>query len=376
MSADRALVVLQLAANRWWTGSADPVIQLSRGLRARGHRVMLGIIPGGPFEDKARDAGLAPLTALSLDARVHPARVVSDLARLRRVIRHERVDIIHSHHSHDHWLGWLSRDGAGLARTFHNARAVSGRWPSTALYRGSDAAIVVSERVDARCRDVGIASERRFLVEPVVAVDRFTTTRGAGADIRKEFGLETEPLIGCVARLAPNRGHKELIRGFALLLEEYPDARLLLVGKGEARAPLEAFVGELGLAHRVVFAGYRDGDLPAVLDALDAFVLMAAGSDDSCRAAIEAMAAGRVVVAPRVGALPRAIVDGATGILLDDDRPESVADALRRILRDPEQARGMGEAGRRRVMETFTPECHAAQTEAVYREVLARRGRN
>ena len=98
-------------------------------------------------------------------------------------------------------------------------------------------------------------------------------------------------------------------------------------------------------AARVIFTGYRDRDLPAVVGAADCFALMAAGSDDSCRAALEAMAAGRPVVARRVGALPEAVAHGSTGLLIDDDRPEAVAAALRALIDDPDRARAMGRAG-------------------------------
>jgi glycosyltransferase involved in cell wall biosynthesis len=125
----------------------------------------------------------------------------------------------------------------------------------------------------------------------------------------------------------------------------------------------------------VLFAGYRDADLPDVLEALDVFVLMAAGSDESCRAALEAMAAGRAVVARRLGALPEVVVDGTTGLLLEDDRPESIAIALRRVLDDPDRVRTMGEAGRRRAREIFTPERHAAHIELVYGRAIATRAR-
>ena len=370
MTAGRPLVILQLAANRWWTGSADPVIRLSQGLRDRGHRVLLGLVPGGQFEDKAREAGLEPLAGLSLEPKLEPRRVLGDITRLRRLVRQERVDVIHTHHSHDHWLAWLCRDGAALVRTFHNARAVSLRWPATALARRCNAVLAVSEAIHARCREAGLAADRLFRIDPVVDAARFGGS-GGGEQIRKEFRIGASPLIGCVARLAPGRGHEPLIRGFALALSEYPDARLLLIGKGETRARLETFVAELGLGEQVLFAGYRDSDLPAVLDALDVCVLMAAGSDESCRAAVEAMAAGRPVVARRVGALPGAILHGATGLLLEDDRPESVHAALRIILGSPERARAMGAAGRRRAMEAFTPAQHAAQTESAYGQALA-----
>jgi len=128
-------------------------------------------------------------------------------------------------------------------------------------------------------------------------------------------------------------------------------------------------VAALGLGDRVVFTGYRDRDLPEVLAAADCFVLMAAGSDESCRAALEAMAAGRPVVARRVGALPETVVHGETGLLLGDDRPESVAEALAAVLGAPERGRAMGRAGRRRAEEAFSPERSVDTVERIYRSL-------
>ena len=372
--SEAPLTVLHLVANRWWTGSAEPVIRLSIGLRARGHRVLLGLIAGDRFEQKAREAGLEPLPGLSLEVRGNPLHALADLRRVRQAVRTEAVDVVHVHHSHDHWLGWLGRGRAGLVRTFHNARAVRLSWPSPCLYRRTDALIAVSREIEERGRRAGIPADRLTRVDGVVDLERFAG--GDGAAVRKEFDLGSAPVVGCVARLAPRRGHELLIRGFQRLLPEYPQARLLLVGKGEARARLEAFVAELGLAREVLFAGYRDVDLPGVLQALDAFALMGAGSDESCRAALEAMAAGRPVVGRRVGALPETVVHGVTGLLVDDDRPESVASALRALVAAPERAAAMGRAGRERARALFGPDAHAAQVEAVYRTVVRRRERD
>ena len=371
MSAERPLTVLHLVANRWWTGSAEPVIRLLTGLRARRHRVLLGLIAGDRFEQKAREAGLEPLPGLSLEVRGNPVRAVGDLRRVRQAVRAEGVDVVHVHHSHDHWLGWLGRGPAGLVRTFHNARAVRLTGLSPWLYRRTDALIAVSREIEERGRRAGISPERLVRVDGVVDIGRFED--GDGAAIRKEFDLGSAAVIGCVARLAPRRGHELLIRAFQQLLPEYPHARLLLVGKGEARARLEALVSDLGLVREVLFAGYRDADLPAVLQALDAFALMGAGSDESCRAALEAMAAGRPVVGRRVGALPETVVHGVTGLLVDDDRPESVAAALRVLVARPEQAAAMGRAGRERARALFGSDAHAAQVERVYRRVVESR---
>ena len=367
----RHLTVLQVCANRWWTGSADPVIRLVKGLEARGHRALLALILGDRFEAKAREAGIEPVAGLSLEVKFHPAAVVRDVIRLRRLVRNEGVDIIHVHHSHDHWLGMLSRGPAALVRTFHNQRAVRTAWPAPWLHRHTDAVIAVSRQIEERCRLLGIAPARVFRVGGVVEITRFAAGSN-GEPIRAELGVGPGQLIGSVARLAHNRGHELLIAGFERLLPAYPGVRLLLIGKGEARPALEARVRERGLGEHVLFAGYRDADLPEVLQALDAFVLMGPGSDESCRAALEAMAAGRPVVARRLGALPDAIVHGSTGLLVDGEEPEAVEAALRALLADPGLAKAMGQAGRRRAEECFSPERHAADVEAIYLSVLAR----
>jgi glycosyltransferase involved in cell wall biosynthesis len=368
------LTILHLAANRWWTGSADPVIRLSRGLLDRGHRVILGAVRGERFEAKAREAGIPLLADLSLDARFSPGDLLRDLARLRRLVRAEGVQVIHTHHSHDHWLGALARGPATLVRTFHNAGSVRVRWPATFVYSRTHGIIAVSRQIEARCRAAGIPESRLWFVGGAVDLSRFGFHQG-GSVIRREFGLGSSPVVGSVARLASNRGHELLIRAFRELTRALPEAKLLLVGKGEARPTLESLVTELGLGRQIVFTGYRDQDLPAVLAAMDCFALMGTGSDESCRAALEAMAAGKPVVARRVGALPETVVDGETGLLLPADRPELLAQALRSILMDPELARRMGVAGKERVEREFSPDRQIRQVEAVYQTVLQRAGR-
>ena len=157
----------------------------------------------------------------------------------------------------------------------------------------------------------------------------------------------------------------------ARLRERMPEARLVLVGRGEHRPALEALVEDLGLGSTVVFAGYRGADLPEALAALDCLVLLGTGSEESCRAVLEGMAVGRPVVAAPVGAVPEIVVDGETGWLVEA-APGPVAARLETVLRDRERARLMGAAGRHRVERLFTPSRRAALVEAVYAKVLAK----
>ena len=367
------LTILHLAANRWWTGSADPTLRLCAGLRERGHRVLLGIVPGDRFEAMARAAGIELVPGVRLDTRAPPWALLRDARRLRRLVRAERVDVLHTHHSHDHWLALLvrraRRDGTPIpvVRSFHRLRSVKRGRVARWLYRRTAAVFAVSRLIEARCREVGIAADTIHWI-PGAADARFAASVDP-KPIREEFKLGDAPVIVSVARLAPNRGHELLLSGFRRLLAGLADARLLLVGKGETRPRLEQLVAELGLAERVIFTGYRDRDLPAVLASADCFALMAAGSDDSCRAALEAMAAGLPVVARRVGALPETVLHGETGFLLDDDTPDGVATALARVLADRERGRAMGLAGRRRVQEVFSPERSVETVERVYRSL-------
>ena len=289
------------------------------------------------------------------------------------MIRAEGVQVIHTHHSHDHWLGALARGRAVLIRTFHNLRAVKTHWPAAILYGRTLGVIAVSRQIEDRCRAAGIPDTRLRFIGGAVDLDRFNSC-GDGSAIRKELGLGLSPVVGSVGRLAHNRRHELLIRAFRELTGELPEAKLLLVGKGEARSKLQALVAEVGLQREIIFTGYRDHDLPAVLAAMDCFALMGAGSDESCRAALEAMAAGKPVVARTVGALPETVVDGETGLLLSEDRPELLARALLSILADPGRARLMGAAGKARVEREFSPERQVSQVEAFYRATLERPG--
>jgi glycosyltransferase involved in cell wall biosynthesis len=239
------------------------------------------------------------------------------------------------------------------------------------LHRRTAAVFTVSRAIEARCADVGIPRERVFWTPGTVDLARFRPDVDP-TPIRDEFKLSDGPVVVSVARFAANRGHELLLAAFRALLVEFPEARLLLVGKGERRAHLEQVVADLELTSRVIFTGYRDTDLPAVLAAADCFALMAAGSDESCRAALEAMGAGKPVVARRVGALPETVVHQVTGMLVDGEAPEAVTRTLATVLRDRGRAQAMGAAGRHRAETEFAPARTVDTVEAVYRSLAAR----
>ncbi len=368
----RPLRILHVVANRWWTGSADPALDLARSLKGRGHTVWFACVRGDVLEAHVRAAGVNLVEELSLERTARPSWLASQIGALRRVVQDREIDVVHAHQTHDHWLAALGRRGtaARLVRTVHHRRAAHAGPAARWLLKRTDALIAVSEGIATRLRATGAPAAHVTVVPGAVDTERFTPTVD-GAPARLELGLADAPTVGCVARMVPNRGHDVLLRAMTRLRDRIPDVRLVLVGRGEGRPALESMVAQLGLEKTVVFAGYRGADLPAVVAALDCFVLLGVGSEETCRAVLEAMAVARPVVASPVGAVPEIVVDGETGWLVAPDS-DAVASGLERVLQDRLAARRLGEAGRRRVEALFTPARRATLVEGVYTRVLAK----
>jgi glycosyltransferase involved in cell wall biosynthesis len=366
------LRILHVVANRWWTGSADPALDLARTLKERGHSVWFACIRGDVLEAHVRSAGIELVEQLSLERTARPGRLLAEIRALQGVLRELGIDVVHAHQTHDHWLAALARRGtrAKLVRTVHHRRAVHTGPATRWLRRRTDAWIAVSEGIAERLRAGEVPGSRVTVVPGAVDVERFSPDAD-GASIRMELGLGDAPVVGCVARMVRGRGHDVLLRATARLRERLPGIRLVLVGRGEHRPALEALAQELGLAATVVFAGYRGADLPAVLAALDCVALLGLGSEESCRAVLEAMAVGRPVVAAPVGAIPEIVVNRETGWLVEPI-PDLVAAGLEAALVDRAHARRMGAAARRRVEARFTPSRRAELVEAVYSQILAK----
>ena len=304
----RPLVVLHLAANRWWTGSADPVIRLVQGpagARPSGHarpdrgRSLRGQGPRG--------GAASPSTASRSRRKVAPLGVLTDMRAPARASwsEHGSTSSTAITRTTTGWACLVPRPGGArpdLPQRALRERRLAGPRALPAnrrRYRGEQRR---SRRAAAR---IG-APDRVFRVDGVTDVARFGARREEGESVRKEFGLGSGPSIGSVSRLAPQPRPRGADSGLPRSCGHVTRRRgSLLVGKGEQRAPSRVSRPRPRTRlSRVLFTGYRDRDLPQVLEALDVFVLMGAGSDESCRAALEAMAAGRPVVARRVGAPP------------------------------------------------------------------------
>lgn len=180
--------------------------------------------------------------------------------------------------------------------------------------------------------------------------------------------------VGMIARMNhPVKNHPAFLRAAARLAAEFPGAEFLLVGGGPLRPGLERMAASLGLGDRVRFLGDRR-DVPAVLAALDVSVLPS-HSESLSNAILESMAAGVPVVAARVGGNPEVVIDGVTGLLVPPDDDEQLADALLRLLRQPELRMRYGGQAREFARAHFRPERVRQQYDELYKTLLAEKDR-
>ncbi|HYW69293.1 MAG TPA: glycosyltransferase family 4 protein [bacterium] len=234
-----------------------------------------------------------------------------------------------------------------------------------------DRTIAVSELSRDQLIDhYGIPPER------IVAIRNGIDVAGFDEDIdesgvRAELGFSDDDSIALlIGRFAARKGHTFALRALTSAMERVSGLRMIFAGDGELEEELKAEARELGLADRVLFAGFRR-DVPRLLAASDALILP---SESECLPLVilEAMAARRPVIATDVGGISEAVEDGRTGLLVKPRDAVGLSDALVEVLGDRERGRSMGLEGRRKVEAEFSLEACAAAVFDVYSELLAR----
>ncbi len=184
---------------------------------------------------------------------------------------------------------------------------------------------------------------------------------------------EKEVTLLHVGRFAPPKNHLLLIEVFAQALKDYPKMRLWLVGDGPLRPEVERVVEKKGLSDKVFFLGIRD-DVPKLLAESDVFILPS-DWEGVPLTVLEAMAAGKPVIATAVGGVPELVENGVTGILVPPHNSKALAQGILRLAKDPDLRQRMGKAAQERALERFDIARTAREYEALYLKLLQECGR-
>lgn len=341
-------------------------LRLARAARDAGHEIVFVSPSEGAFVDRARDEGF--------EALVIPLGGALDLAaidRLRRFLARARVDVVHTHtHFSLNVVGRVAARAAGARVLAH--MHIENAFRSGAFARRAQVAI--DNRTARLCTWIVAVSDatRTALVAQGYPADRTITVHNGVNTPEAASPAQLDPppagpVLLEIGRLCDVKGQRDLIAALPRLGRD--DVILLLVGedieaRGAYRAKLEEQVRKLGLGDRVRFLGRRD-DVPALLAAAEALVLPSS-IEGLPLVVLEAMAAGRPVVATSVGGTPEAVVDEETGLLVPPGDVEALVHAIDALLDDPELARRFGKAGARRVRERFDADASARRVLGLY----------
>ena len=345
----------------------------------RGHEVTLVTGPeAGPEGSLLEEAAQDPYRLIVLPDLVRdpsPARDLRALVELWKLMGDHQFQVVHTHTSK---AGILGRWAAALRRVpavvhtphGHVFHGYFSSW-KTRVFREVER---LTARTTHRIVALTEGDLRDHLQEGIAPADRFVIIPSGVSLERYRRPLETasggqDLTIGFVARLVEVKGVLDLLEAVALVVTRFPRARLVLVGDGPLREAVLERIQTLGLTSHVELLGRLEDPAPA-LRGFDLFVLPS-HNEGMGRAAVEAMAAGLPVVATCVGGLPDVVVDGETGLLVPPHDPQALAEALTRLLEDPDLRGRMGLAGQIRA-EAFSDQVMFDRLEALYSEILTR----
>ena len=360
--------ILHLNTEHTWRGGEAQLLHLAEGLSRRGKSCLVVGQPDSEILKRARDKGL------ETEAIPMPSEwSLTAVLRLRRILKKKRIQIIHMHTSHACALGgWAARLARVPVRVI--SRRVDFSVRSNPLRHlkygwGVDRIIAISKGVrDVLIRD-GLNPNRIEVIHSGINPESFDPAYPAG-EARAELGIaQASPVVGCIAHFADHKGHRYLIEAARQVVSAVPDTRFLLVGEGELKYNVELMIKKLALDNHFILTGFRL-DIQRLLSAMD-LVVLSSHQEGLGTSLLDAMAMARPVVATRVGGIPEMIEDGVNGRLVSPRDPAALADGMIELLKDPEKRKRMGEAGRARVMKSFSANAMVSATEALYQKLLA-----
>lgn len=348
------------------TGGAQKVLlDQAHWFHARGYKVTAAFFydRDGLFK-KWRDASPFPVVNLSSFHKTkgilrNSVSIIRGLWRLWKLLRREKFDAIETF-THDSNtlalpLAWMARVPVRIA-THHGIIAGIPRW------REKIHAWMVNHDIATRIVAVSAMTRQKLLGEGIQpgrivviqnGINPVSLTDVDRLAVRSELGMGAEdPFLLAVGRLVFSKAHRVLVAAMPAVLKKFPTAKAGICGDGVMRPELEAQIRSLGLSNSVKLLGQAD-NVTKFLASADVFVMPSLWEGLPI-ALLEAMSAGLPAIATRVEGVEEVIVEGEHGLLVPIENTEALANAILRLLADPQLCQRMGAAARKKVLESYT----------------------
>lgn len=356
--------VLHTESSKGWGGQENRILKESVGLGKYGARVIILCQPGSTLAKNARSEGIEVRTC-----RMSKHYDVAAIASILSLIKREKVDVVSTHSGRDSFLagiaGRISRRRPVIVRTRHIAMPITSRFTYRVL---PHMVVTTSEYVRQYLISEGVRPEKVVTIHTGIEIKKFNPDTAPG-NLRQEIGVTAEaPLIGTVAILRRKKGYHILLEAIPLVLNRVPHATFVFVGDGPQKENVSGTIKQLGLSGNVFLLGMR-WDIPNILKSIDIFVLPTL-QEAHGGVFVEAMAMGKPVIGTNVGGVGEVIREGSNGYLVEPNNSSALAEAILKMLQDPETARSMGREGRKMVERDFTSERMCEKMYALYSSLL------
>ena len=326
---------------------------------------------------KAKKNGVKLIALPSIVRSIRPVKDMKALLALVWLIFKEKPDIVHTHSSKAGMLGRVAAKLCLVPNIIHtpHGHVFYGHFGVFAsriflrieklLSRITDRMVALTDGEMVDYIKLAVCSPNKLLkIHSGVYIKRFMQSNGNDVEKRRSLGLDQNgKVVGFVGWLLPIKGPEYLMMAMENVWQKYPETCLVYVGKGDLDVDLRAQTLQMSTNGKVKFLGWRE-DIDEIMPVFDMLVLPSL-NEGMGRVLVEAMAGGKPVVASSVGGIPDLVRDGKNGYLVPPADEKSLAEAIKKLLDDPEQAWEMGQNGKK-YCQQFSLEAMIAKLDELY----------
>ena len=368
----KLLHILHTEAAAGWGGQEIRVLQETRLLLERGHRVSLVCQAHSPLEERARSISNSRFHLIPISMK--SAFSLWVFLTLYRYVLKNNLDVIHTHSSVDSWLGGVvgKLSGVPVIRTRHVSLPVNDFFPNHLLYSYIPKRILTSGNMIADIvKQVRCVGSNKVVSIPAGVDLRKFDSEISGEKIREELKVDSNQiLIGKIGVVRGWKGHNYFLEAIPLILKNIPYAKFVIAGNGPGFKEIKSKVKLAGIENKVDLLGHRE-DVPEIMAALDVQVLASFAGEGTPQVIPQAFAMKTPVVATKIASIPDLLGQGKRGILIEPENALSLAEGVLKTIRNPEIAKRLVENAYSFCLKELTVDKMMDSTIAIYEEVTS-----